>query len=45
MNTYTCPEYLCEVSVEIALYFELHEKTNLWLLIGFDICQNLVFFV
>jgi hypothetical protein len=29
MNTYICLRYLCEVSVKIALYFELHEKKNL----------------
>jgi hypothetical protein len=41
MNTYTCTEYSCDVSVEIALYFELYEK-NVWLRIGVDIYQKFI---
>jgi hypothetical protein len=41
LNTYTCFEYLCEVLVEIALYFELQKK--LWLRIDSNFVRNLSF--
>lgn len=38
MNTYTCHEYSCEVSVENALYFELQEKNKFVPTYRIDIC-------
>jgi hypothetical protein len=35
MNKYTCPEYSCEVSVDIVLYL-LQKRTNLWLCIWIE---------
>jgi hypothetical protein len=44
MNTQSCSEYSCEVSVEITLYFDLEEKkTILWLCIGHIFVGNLYF--
>jgi hypothetical protein len=45
LNTYTCFEYLCEVLVEIALYFELQEKNKFVATYRLKFCQKFVFFV
>jgi hypothetical protein len=45
LNTYTCFEYLCEVSIEIALYFELQEKNKFVAMYRLKFCQKFVFFV
>jgi hypothetical protein len=45
LNTYTCFEYLCEVSVEISLYFELLKKNKFVATYRLKFCQKFVFFV
>jgi hypothetical protein len=43
MNTYKYPKYSCEVTIELAFYFNLQEK-NICGCLGAYICQKFAFF-